>query len=347
MKKKLVIFSLMLACSLAIGGIATSLAWYGASSTIVLSSMNISLTADPNLYIGIKEGENTEPTYYSNITNDMINDGTLLLEPVSSMYSSKWDTTLTDTSYPIYKSTYSGGKFINEASYRETEDAEGGYFVQELYLKSDKDVTLTFGSDSTFSPNESKNKETVATIKDQFPTLSEEQILTNLNSTYKSLRYSILIDNTFYIYDPFKSGDTSFGGLLDINDDYYYDYGTKDGVKKEILYGEYSGEENLKYGSNSVNVTTPDVFNANTKDGVSHIDLESSIASGLVINKENSLSSSDVSNKIDLITLKENVAKRFVFSVYIEGWDRDSTSLAMYGSFLGKFVFKVTQEVVV
>lgn len=346
MNRKLVLISLISISLLSLATVSVSLAWYATSTTVILSNFNISLSADASLEIGIKDKEGNI-TYSPSVKDSTINDGLTSFAPVSSMFGSSWLDSINDESFPVFRKAYAVGKFSDTQSYTKTDIATDGYFTKEMYLKSDKDITLTVDqAGTTIVPDTTKNASKVESLKDEFPDFTDEEILTNLNSINKSMRFGLLIDSNFYIFDPQKTEETYFGGVLDIDSDSFYDYDKKDGEAKEILYGEYNDENKIKYGENTEVLTTTSVFDANTKSGVKHVDLASSIANGLEISKENSVDMAKINNTQDFIELKANEAKRFVFSIYIEGWDRDSTNLAMYGSFLANFTFRATQEVV-
>jgi hypothetical protein len=331
---------------LSLAAVSVSLAWYATSTTVILSNFNVSLSADASLEIGIKDSDGNIK-YSSTVEDSAINDGNTAFAPVSTMFSSSWLESANEESFPVFRKAYEVGKFSDSSTYTKTDIATTGFFTKEMYLKSDKDITLTVDqAGTTIAPDTTKNAAKVENVKDKFPDFTDEEILANLNSINKSMRFGLFIDGNFYIFDPQKTEETYFGGLLDIDADSFYDYDKKDGEAKEILYGEYNDENKIKYGENTNVLTTTSVFDANTKSGVKHVDLASSIANGLEISKENSVDMATINNTKDFIELKENEAKRFVFSIYIEGWDRDSTNLAMYGSFLANFTFRATQEVV-
>ena len=143
-----------------------------------------------------------------------------------------------------------------------------------------------------------------------------------------------LNDYAFYIVDPYKDKTVKYGGLLDMDGDSYYDYiqgkealvGDFTYVEDKLVYDEPSQEEKQIEGH-------PSAFNARTKAGVRHLDIEKSISNGgLNIEEEKSISLQDVNNDIR-IPLKAGVSKKIYLSLYLEGWDLDNTNFAMYSYF--------------
>ena len=268
------------------------------------------------------------------------------------MYENSWlndDVTKIDS--PVFKEAYRTGKINRESSYKETAVAEEGYFSKEIYLKASHDCYAMVNETSTFSNNPEANENIAQTLTDAYPTLNHDEIVSNLNTTYKSLRYSFLYnDKDYLIYDPYKEADTLFAGPLDINKDGYYDYYYSNASRYEFLYGDYSNSDKVIYGTNEYNYDDtnfkPSTFVAKTATSANHIDLNKSIENGLVVEKEDSISSSELKEKRHLFLLKQDEPYRVVLSIYLEGWDLDNTSLAMYGAFNANLVFSLTEETI-
>lgn len=345
------LFALVLSItSVLLMSIGFSAAYFVSDNNLYVNEIDVSLVSDPTLYIGIKDGNGNINYSTSVSTNDL---GTIpVFIPVSSMYEASW---LNDSaSYiatPVFKEAYRTGKINRESSYKETLNATEGYFTKEIYLKASHDCYAMVSETSTFSNNPDANEKIASTLSDVYPSLTHEEIVANLNTTYKSLRYSFLYnDKDYLIYDPFKEKDTLFASPLDINADGYYDYYSSNGGRYEFLYGDYSNSDKVIYGTNEYNSSGSDfkasTFMAKTEAGVSHVDLTKSIENGLVVNKEDSISSSELKEKRHLFLLKQDEPYRVVLSIYLEGWDLDNTSLAMYGAFNVNLVFSLTEETI-
>ena len=180
--------------------------------------------------------------------------------------------------------------------------------------------------------------------------LSKEQIETNLNNIENSLRISLLEDSSDYkfnIIDPKKDIDTPYFGILDLNNDHYYDsYVTSDNKKQEFLFGEYYNDEKIVYKYNDVEneITDFNTFSAKHEANSYSVDLATSIENGLTVNYENSVSLSEVTSNLEFIKLDAFIEKRFVLDIYIEGWDKDNITLGEFGAFTSLIKFKVTKE---
>lgn len=352
-KKNILILSSLSIISLIIASLGVSLAWFSASNDVYIAgNMDVSLAGDPTLKLGIKEDQDSDIIYYSSLSNKELNSD-VIFDPISTMFSEKWLTNQEEIEAPIYKQSYRVGKINDESTYRETKDAENGYFYKDIYLLSDKDCYATVSSSSSFSSDIIRNEEISKTLKEEiYKDLSLEEINSNLNTTYKSLRYSFLYDNNqFLIYDPYKENDTIFAGTLDINKDDYYDYYSLNGSRYEFLYGEYENTEKIIYGTNPNNSNSElltNTFISKTHNNVYHVDLEESIKNGLVVKKENSLSSNDLETgeMKKIFKLHRDEPYRVGLSIYLEGWDTDSTSLAMYGAFKSNLQFTITEETI-
>ena len=351
MKKTSVILGLMLTIiSALIVGVSFSAAYFIADTDLYVQDFDISLVGNPTIELGVKDNEGNIKFADSLSADDI---GTIpMFIPVSSMYEGNWrNDTVTSVEKPTFKETYRTGKISSEATYRETKDATEGFLTKEIYLKASQDCYAMVSEESSFSPNTAKNEEIANSLVDTFPNLSHDEIVKNLNTTYKSLRYSFLYnDKDYLIYDPYKVEDTIFAGPLDINSDGYYDYYRKDDSYYEFLYGEYLNSDKLLYGTNKFNsdgeLPETTTFSAKTRGNVNHIDLSRSVLNGLVVAKENSLSSSALKTKRHLFLLKKGEPYRVVLSIYLEGWDLDNTSLAMYGSFNANLTFSLTEETI-
>ncbi len=349
-KKKALLILLITITSTCIASVGFSAAFFTGDSDINVKDVDISLTSDPTISLGIKNTDG-EIVYSDSLTTDSLGSIPVFI-PVSSMYKSNWlNDTVTKVDKPTFKEAYRTGKISDPNTYRETSNATEGYFSKEIYLKASHDCYAMVSDTSTFSPNTTENDKIATDLKDTFPSLTHDEIVTNLNTTYKSLRYSFLYnDKDYLIYDPYKEESTLLASPLDINMDGYYDYYSSNGAYYEFLYGEYQNSDKLLYGSNNFNaggeINKTTTFSAMTKTNVNHIDLNRSILNGLSVAEEDSISSSELKEMRHLFLLKGNEPYRVVLSIYLEGWDLDNTSLAMYGAFNASLTFTLTEETI-
>ena len=351
MKKRTLLITLgVLLSGITISSIGMSVSWYSQASDILSNDVEISLASDPTLLIGLKD-ENDTIQYSKHVYTKDLGEIKEFI-PVSTMYDSTWLSKVTDetkdTTYPTFREAYTSPKYEDTSTYKMTKDATEGYFQRDIYLLSDKDCYASVSSDSTFSSDTTRNEEIAPTIKEFYPNLTTDEIIANLNTTYKSLRYSLYDGINYTILDPFKStSGTTLAGPLDINKDGYFDYYSSNGTGYEFMYGEYTKNDKIIYSTNATTDETKlNTFVSKTKDGMLHCDLSASINNGLDAAKENSLSPTEIKAKNHLFALKRDVPYHMVLSIYLEGWDTDSISIAMYGAFTAYLKFIITEETI-
>jgi len=339
-KKRLVAFGLGSLSLLGLSSFAMTLAWYGSGYYNSISPIEISLRAEPKLFISTSSDK-------SSFTKTDLSKNELkkvdVFHPVSSMYSDKW--IARSENYP---------KFVGDFAHI---DASGmpsfvssGFYSQDLYLYSEDDIYVTFDKEKlSFTSNEKENAKTAKSLRDRFPTLTEEQILNNLNAVSKSLRVSVLAKTTesynYYIYDPYKQEETLLAGILDTNIDQYFDFNEQ---SKEIVYGEYQNENKIVYQPG----TSEDVpysglntcFNAKHKAKIAQFDLQASKNNGFIPAMEKSLSPTQIEDTMK-IPVKNQQPTHIVLSIYLEGWDKDNTNLVEYGAFNADIQFKIKGDI--
>lgn len=344
MKKRTVLALGISICTLALSAsVLSTVAWFDGSSVLQVSNFNITL-ANKELKISVDN-----ETFKEVLTKDDLMQVDKFI-PVSSMFSSSWIDSKAEK--PTFKKGFLADEpektyYVSENEYAV---ADKGFFSQTLYLKSDSTAYVTVDPDNIkVISDEVKNNEVADKLASKYPEMSHEEIVSNLNKVKDSLRFSLLVlddeeeheldDYAYYIIDPHKNGDTYLGSILDNNLDGFYDH--YDG--KEVLFGEAKNvsSQTLIYKDEGAHHTgkSYSVFDASTKQGVKHLDLEASMKAGLDLAKENSLSL-EQTNDIQ-ISLTSGVSKRIVLSFYLEGWDRDNTNLAMYSHFFVDFSFKL------
>lgn len=341
--------SLLLAAS-----VSLTVAWYEGSSHLAVNDINISL----------KDKELMISTDNNNFKNYLAIDDLAKVAKftaVSSAFSDKWIEEKKDK--PVFKQGYSEPtkNILNEPD--DVDTATAGYFSQEFYIKSNTSVYVTFDTEKTsILPDEVDNNRIVSRIRDKFPGLTDEEIVNNLNSVVKSMRFSLLVlndeddesgdlpDYNYYIIDPYKDKSTYYAGILDTDLSGYYDYSSEN---KEVLFGQCSTsngktvEEAIVYkdpqaSDETVSESSLSCFNSGTKAGVQRIDFEASKQNGLVLKEEPSISLEDAEDEI-LIPLHAETSKRIVLSFYQEGWDLENTDFVMYSHFFVNVLFKIAK----
>ena len=346
---KIIIPLLSVTSIVLLSSISISLAWYATGNSLTIDNMKVTLASEPALEIGIKN-DNQDIIFYKNevpytaIENKIVKE----FEPVSSMYCSSWINNKENN--PTFYSKYTKAKKSDTSTFKKTNKARSGYFELEFYLKSDRDIFVTLDESSYLKANKDINKNKANQLTSTYLGLSKEQIETNLNNIENSLRISLLEDSSDYkfnIIDPKKDIDTPYFGILDLNNDHYYDsYVTSDNKKQEFLFGEYYNDEKIVYKYNDVEneITDFNTFSAKHEANSYSVDLATSIENGLTVNYENSVSLSEVTSNLEFIKLDAFIEKRFVLDIYIEGWDKDNITLVEFGAFTSLIKFKVTKE---
>ncbi|MCQ3035340.1 MAG: hypothetical protein MJ248_03895 [Bacilli bacterium] len=341
-KKRLVITSLVLSSALLLGTVGTTVAWFAGSPYLEYNNINIGIS-DKNIEIS-DDDINWESSLDSEDLGIVDN-----FRPISSMFSNEWLKSKKTT--PEFRNgfTTADKQFMNDSA--KASIASTGYFSHAIYLKSDADAYITVDPEKTyFVPNEEKNKAIVKDLKLYYPELTEEQILDNLNSINKSLRMSILVlnnsgsellkDYKYYIVEPYKDRDTLFGGVLDMDENKYYD----SVGDYEAVYGDLKNTDKAVYDEPSEYDGTIEgeysVFNAKTMRDVHHFNLDASLENGFEIANENSIALEDANKEI-FIPLEANTSRKLIISFYMEGWDLDNTNVTMYSNFIINVSFMI------
>ena len=341
---KIALLSVAIVSVIAVGATG-AYAWYANGEELRLGNMNIALQSDPELSIGYKQADGEIKYFDGQLPKEAFGDFNGNFKPVSTMFSSTW---LGKDDKPVFKDSYRRGVHTDESSYLMTDDAEEGFITLELYLKSTADVYVGIDPTGTSIVGNDELNLTRAqskSMRDMYRDLTEDEIRANLNKIEKSMRFSLLDGDKHYIIDPHKNGETVFAAPLDLDANTFYDVYEDHGEVREFLFGEYQNADKIVYKDNATNnYQTYTTFDARHMAGVKSVDMEASIANGLEVAVEDSMSLEEAGNNLKLIPLRNNTPKRIVFSIYIEGWDRDSTSLSAYGAFKAAMKLKVTRE---
>ena len=352
-KKRLIITSLFSVIALVALSISFSIAWYASSTRVGVRTIKIEIDDDRELKISLSPELDT---FKDSLIQgeDELNEVDLY-KPVSSMLSYTW----MDEKKPMPEFRDSSSvEQINGSPIPDVWD--NGFYRQELYLLADDDVWVTVDNEKTsFLPDVEANKESARLYKNKaiYQGYTEDQIVEALNNLKNCMRFSILIpDEDIYDYkivDPYKSGETLLGGLLDnMNDQYYDTYKAEDEEYYEIVYGEVYNRDKIVYDEPTHTDIEPNgeysAFTAKIKGSAHHFNYDASVANGFSIKKEESLSLSDLEglgSKIR-IPLKRGEPRKIVLSIYLEGWDRDNVNNTMGANFISNVTFKILREMV-
>ena len=359
-KKKLIITMYIAMLSLLVASVSMSAAWFIASRTLYVNSINISFDADRELEISESEDDG-----YSDHVDYNESEIPSFFLPITSGHSSNW--TNSDVDRPIFydETVYSLSESFQ--TYKEVKKGNG-YFSKKYYFKADDDLYVTIDPDNTFiAANEEYNATEAVRLYDfyqntdeekyeKYKTLSVDDIYTRLNRIVFAMRFSILIKDDYKyqyaIIDPNYEKETVLGGVLDNASDQYFDAYRKDGTEDyyERVYGEYEGtpahdEEPLAHDSEFVfQDDLPSAFNARHKQGVKKFNLKKSeTENNFKFKNEGAINLHDFKKDIKPFhfPLKMDTPKEVVISIYIEGWDKDSVNYTMGAAFKSNLTFKI------
>lgn len=352
-KKRLSIAAIAVCGAMLIAHIGFTVAWYNGSSSLAVYNFDITL-ADKELDIST-DNEEFKPELTREDLEEWIPKR---YRPVSSAFSDEWLDQKSEQ--PQFTSFYYGEpEKLAYNSFTDVGVVNEGYFQKELYLRCDSYAKVSIDMERSYVKSDTEtNKKTAEKLHDRvYPNKSVEEIEGNLNDIEKSLRFSLLVlndtgkevgdDYNYQIFDPFKNGSTNLGGVLDTDLNGYYD----SYKGKEVIYGEVAlpeGDSTLVHG-NAINEegdlgpsNSSDCFVANHQKNVQPLDIASSVSNGMSIKEEEALSRDHFEDFS--FTLQENVSKKIVLSIYIEGWDRDNVNYTMYSSFLTSICFKLADS---
>lgn len=366
--EKTVPLSLMVVSLSLIASIGMSVAWYANGAYLRISNVDVSLMSDPQLGISLQNSENIADYHFGDFPADELpkmksgyseeyDEGDVSDEngfvPVSSMYSVDW-IGKTDSGGilidPQFCSNYKRGSIFEEDTFRKTKIAKSGYYSVPLYLMCDHDMYVSVDAAGTkFTPNIKANEKKAETLYNKNHEVPYQETLNGLNRIINSLRFSIYDCENFnyWIIDPTKGTTTTYlAGTLDLDANKTFDFYADDnsGVYKEYFFGEYENPENVVYKTvvDNPEPVEYDTFNARHLDGVQAVDMDYYIENNL-LKVEDSHTPEEL-EKMDMISLKNGVPHRIVMSIYIEGWDRDNTSISSLGSFFASLKLKITRQ---
>ncbi len=371
-RKRIITTSLIGSIGLTVLSLSLSFAWYNSSENLYLDTLTINISSSRDLRIATTPDETKLVTSLQYKMDALDSENSLEnknpFKPVSTMFKSNWINEKKQD--PVFYEYTSAIMDENDEPIPTVVDDSWGYYSQHLWLYCDRDTKVTidsttFNLNPVFRSNEVRAEQLLNSvyIRDQYelehPDWTDEQILEdiieNLNNLVKCMRMSILdpdLDNYSYtILDPLKDGETELGGREDLFLSGYYDSYSKLNASNEfewyeILYGEIKNRDKAVYNEALPDeipaVGTKTSFNASTKENVHAFNKEASIANGLEIVKEDSISLDELEEKFQ-VKLKAGQLKEIVLSIYMEGWDLDCVNSHMGGSFGMDLQFKVAE----
>ena len=350
MKRSRLVLSLFVgAISLGVATLSMSVAWYASSRDLRIETIAISVDCDRQLAIS------TNPLhgYKNGLSNEDLQDVGKFF-PVTSSHD-EWLNEKSDT--PL---------FYDDTVYTETEDANlsvlatSGFFSQKLYLKADDDVIVTINPRDTYiNAYEEVNLQYARELHALDNKYTVNEYLQQLNNLVKAMRFSVLVtdgdDYNYIIIDPNKTDETYFGGILDSNNDEFFDYYNKssDNSLYERVYGQFNDSSLIAYTDASIDDSDyidvdeePNAFNARHKKGVKKFDEQQSLANGLEFKKENSHTLDEFvgQDKPFRFPVYRDKPQEIVLSIYIEGWDRDSVNYTKGATFDSNLSFIIERE---
>lgn len=347
-RSKFVLTMFVGAISLSVATLSMSLAWYAASNKLKIETILISVDCDRQLAIS------TAP--FSGFKNALSNEDLEEVGRFTPVTSSHDDWFLQKVDMP---------EFYDDTVYTESEDANlsvlvnRGFFSQKLYLKADDDVIVTVDPANTYiDAYEEINRQYARELYAADSSHTVDEYVERLNNLVKAMRFSVLVTNAedydFIIIDPNKTDETYYGGILDSNNDEYYDYyNGSDQYKYERVYGMMNDPSLIAYtapasdDSDVVDASEePSAFNAKHKKGVRMFDKEQSLVNGLEFKKEVSHTLDEFvgPDKPFRFPVYRDKPQEIVLSIYIEGWDLDSVNYTKGATFDSNLTFIIERE---
>ena len=361
-KNKLILAMYIGVIALAVSSVSMSVAWYAASRTLYVNSIEIYVDADRELDISLSKDEG----YVEHIEHTELEASGVFM-PVTTAHSSEW-LSKDNIDMPIF---YDETRSYEEENIKLFSEMDRGYFSRKFYIKSDDDVYVTVDPEKTFiKPNTEYNSSYAEYLFDKYQSRNDEyykdysvaELKEMLDHVVEAMRFSLLVkvgeEYKYAIIDPHYNNEITYlGGLLDNDVDRYYDYYIKQNTVDdyyERVYGEIIGDKSLYVYDEGLDSdsafldsnTAPNAFNARHKKGIKRFNLEKSIEKGLEIKKEEAFDLKDFAkvNKPFNFPVYADTPKEIVISIYIEGWDKESVNYTMGAAFISDLTFKIDRE---
>ena len=375
-KKRLIISSLIGVTALTAVSLSLSLAWYSSGDRLGISSVDLSVRTDPLLKVSTSNDLSTFVDKIDLNSDEYEEDSEkFLFKPVSTMYHKDWLNENKDE--PVFYDS----SFVASVNGDNRLEATQGYYSKKLYLLTEQNYYVGIDAkESLFENDETANslraQEIYASKDNEEAQLTVEQIKEALNKLRNCLRVSILINdvedtskinNRFSVINPTKEDDNDkvyFGGLLDNDNDGYFDTvpmlnSSNEVVQAEYLYGELNNRELVKYqdpvnpgGEDEKKTPSPKLlgnsFIGDHKKTVYTYDELASASNNMQFKEEGAISLSNLENfdKGIIIPCYANQPREIVISIYLEGWDLDCINGTMGASFNTKLSFKILRGLI-
>lgn len=373
--RRLILTSLVGITALVAVSLSMSIAWYSNSDRLSISAVDLSVATDPLLKVSTS---NELSTFVDelDLNSDEYEEESekFLFKPVSPMYRDTW---LNDgASEPVFYDS----SFVASIDGDNIVETKSGFYQKKLYLWTEANYYVGLDiKDCLFENDESANflraQELYASKANNKLQLTVDQIRESLDSLKNCLRVSILINDVedtskmnerYNIINPTKRDGENvyFGGLLDNDNDGYYDtvpvqeHGGEI-VQKEYVYGDVNNRSLIQYqdpeipGHEDEKLNQSEQMIGNSFKGVHKksaytFDKNASDANQMAIREEGALTLAEVEDKDKgiVIPVYANKPREIVISIYLEGWDLDCINGTMGASFNTKLSFKILRGLI-
>ena len=375
-RRRLILSSLVGITALIAVSLSMSIAWYSNSDRLSISAVDLSVRTDPLLKVSTSNELSTFVDELDLSSDEYEKESEkFLFKPVSSMYREDW---LNDeTKEPLFYDS----SFVASLDGDNKIDTKSGFYQKKIYLWTEANYYVGLDiKDCLFENDETANflraQALYASKENKSLQLTVEQIEQSLNALKDCLRVSILINDVedtskmherFNIINPTKQDGEKvyFGGLLDNDNDGYYDtvpvqdQQSGELVQREYLYGDVNDRSLIKYqdpespGYEDEKLPQSSQMIGNSFNGVHKksaytFDKEASEANQMTFKEEGALTLADVedSEKGIVIPVYANKPREIVISIYLEGWDLDCINGTMGASFNTKLSFKILRGLI-
>lgn len=374
-KKRVILSSLIGVTALTAVSLSLSLAWYSSGDRLAISSVDLAVKTDPLLKVSTSN-ELSSFVDELNLNSDEYEEESekFLFKPVSTMYRDDWLNS--NAREPVFYDS----SFVAVIDGDNRLEATQGFYQKKIYLLTEQNYYVgldmkncLFENDET--ANHARAVEFHASKENIELGLSVEEIEESLKHLKECLRVSILINdieddsyinNRYNIINPTKKENEKvyFGGLLDNDNDGYYDTvpalnQNNEAIKKEYVYGEINDRSLTKYkdpeipGYDDERLPVAAQFYGNSFKGEHRksaytYDEEASTINHLEFKEEGAMSPSEVEdfNKGIIIPCYAKQPREIVLSIYLEGWDLDCINGTMGASFNTKLSFKILRGLI-
>ncbi|MCF0108324.1 MAG: hypothetical protein HUJ59_04940 [Bacilli bacterium] len=376
-KKKILSFLSLVVGFTTVASITATVAWFNGAQFLQISSFVIKMS---DKQLKVSDDDKDEESFEFSIDLETMESYVESFTPVSSSYHDVW----VEEKSLMPKFTDQYGSFLTTWNYAQKETntwaKEGTYYSQPLFFKCDTDSYLTIDTDpqwTYFEPDHEKNLAAARAKENDVEYLgkSADEIAAELDGVANSLRMSLLVltetgketdlsDYKYYIIDPHKElidkrdeskgyKKTTYGGLLDLNEDGFFDsykkYNseTESYENREVIYGQAVNSdkavfsEPLGYDTEYLYPSKdPDCFNAKSSGSNYWFNEIASKEAGFEWVTEPSLSLKEAEENM-LIPVTAGIPRKIVISLYLEGWDLDNINKTKDAHFKISISFKI------